>query len=129
MRDGEIADAVLHGHHVDGNGRFECVDFVAQPGFDVIAGARAADGDGEVIARDAAHPEIRELVAIDIELRIGRAGESGIAYIGGNANDGVGSRVAQGDALAHGIFAGQELAGKRFAQDHGVATIEAPALE
>ena len=136
LRDGEVAHAVLHGHDVERDGGFESVDLVAQPGFEELWAQGAADGDGEVMAGDAAQPEIGELIAIEIELGIGRASKSIIADIGRDANNGVGSRLTEGDALAKGIFARQELAGERLAEDDRgnaasayIGGIEGAALE
>src|SRR5580658_4340761 len=90
----------------------------------------------------AMEPEYGELIAIEIELRIGRAGESGIANITCDPDDAVGFgrnctvRLTQCDALANGIFAGKELAGQRLAEHHSesaasahVGRIEGAALE
>src|SRR5580698_3060476 len=100
------------------------MDFIAQPGFKKLRAQVAADGDGDVMVCGAVEPECRELIAIEIELGIRRAGEPGIANITDDPDDAVSFcrnstvRLTERDAMANGILGRKELVGQRLAEHH-----------
>ena len=55
------------------------MDLITQPGLEKLRSQVAANGDGEVMVRGAMEPEYGELIAIEIELRIGSAGYAMLA--------------------------------------------------